>query len=293
MIYISGGWPYFSLSLPPRNSWLKVQSRDGRHDSWNHVVFQRNDLCIFMWWGRLFLAVSKFQCSHINELIHVLCIVDVILVSFRSHGCACVCVCVCSAWLVETYWNLKPSSPQGSFCSSQEPFRLSDLTRHVLVFLRSSLRPLRLSFKTDDILMTAKGHLPNCPFRVFGGLWNITTDLTIIDPEMKDHVISCRCEKPSALTPWLPPNGADKKGESWGCWDAWVSYAKFQDQWIECEMMWNAMNIRIEAWCSLGCEEVLIKGDFQLGSALPADLENFEQLVWTPKFPHQFHDVCF
>lgn len=34
-----------SLSLPPRNSWLKVvQSRDGRHDSWKHVVFQRNDL---------------------------------------------------------------------------------------------------------------------------------------------------------------------------------------------------------------------------------------------------------
>lgn len=81
-----------SLSLPPRNSWLKVvQSRDGRHDSWKHVVFQRNDL---LWWQRrLFLAdlaVSKFQCSHMNELIHILWM---LFWCHFGHGCACVCVC--------------------------------------------------------------------------------------------------------------------------------------------------------------------------------------------------------
>lgn len=215
---------------------------------------------------------------------------------FGVISVAWLCMCLCLCLFCLTGWNILKleavfTTRQLLFITGALQVEWLDSTCVGLLTFLTATSPFEFQnwWHIDD----SKGTSPQLPFpgiRRFVKYYN-WPDHHWPRNERSCHIMSLW--EAISIDSVVASKWSWQKGESWGCWDAWVSYAKFQDQWIECEMMWNAMNIRIEAWCSLGCEEVLIKGDFQLGSALPADLENFEQLVWTPKFPHQFHDVCF
>ncbi len=150
-------------------------------------MWQRKDSLVD---ADLSLAVSKFQCSPI---------MDFILVSSWSWlGCACVCVCValissersslCNLWKIVLLdwlkhieaWNLCTTRQllfiTGAFrlivhLDFTPVGRISDVMRHVLGFLHSSLRPLRRSLNTDHFQSIFSGQFQEVSFQFSQGLW--------------------------------------------------------------------------------------------------------------------------